>query len=119
MESPNQSPYFNEDPAALEQIQREANQAYLARALNEIQKSFGLNVDPSADIYEAMKQARDRLDQNFEAYIASLSSRNLDNLGVVIAELEKFRALVARLDAEYDRTVDLIRSVARNQMRRP
>lgn len=114
MNSLNKSPCNDEAPATrlarLEEYQRAAYKEYLANYLEEIQKHFGFVAIPSSSFDEVIRQARDKLDQSFEAYLASLSSRNLDNLKAVLVKLEKFKESVEYLGVQHDRVVNLIRN---------
>ncbi|KKP37796.1 MAG: hypothetical protein UR28_C0026G0002 [Candidatus Peregrinibacteria bacterium GW2011_GWF2_33_10] len=115
----NNSSYDEENPIArsarLEAIQEAGCNEYLARGIEEIQKKFGLDITPSSSFDEVMEQARARLNRNFEAYLASLSSRNLENLKGVQARLEEFKELMEYLGARYNDLVDLINSRIRRR----
>lgn len=73
----------------------------------EIQQRFGLASPLSL---ESLEQARDKLDQEFKAYVASLSARSLDNLAEVQRKLGEFQELIEWIGERHDLAIDRVRS---------
>lgn len=71
---------------------------FICGSNQKYEEYFGLNRHQRPKSLEELEAMKDRLEQDFSAYIGALSPRDLDGLNPVIEKLNEFKKLLAFLN---------------------